>query len=441
MQVLTDIFHAINNVLWGSVMVIVLLGTGCYLTIRLRFLQVFKMPAMIKQVVGPLFKKNERQPSGMTSFQALATSIAAQVGTGNLAGVATAIASGGPGSIVWMWISSFLGMATIFSEAVLAQLFKVKSGNQAYGGPAFYISMGLNQRWLAGFFAVAVVLALGLIGNMVQSNSIAAAFSTAFPIRSSTIGILLVVFVGLIIFGGVNRIASVAEKVIPFMALFYIIGCIVILVMHVDALLPGIRLMINDAFSSEAAGGGLLGATVKEAIRYGISRGLFTNEAGMGSTPHAHAAADVNHPVEQGFVAMLGVLIDTLLICTLTALVIISTGAFTTDETSIALTQEGFMRGFGAFGQYFIAISLLFFSFTTILGWYYYGETNVRFLFGNRTVLYRCLVLGFVFIGTQLKIGLVWEIADTLNAFMILPNVMALLALSGLVAKTLKSYR
>lgn len=425
-------------------MLLFLLGTGVWLTLHLGFIQVRFLGEGFKKTFAPLFKKD--QEDGINSFKALATSISAQVGTGNLAGVATAIASGGPGAIFWMWISSFFGMATIFAESVLAQTYKKKQGEQPVGGPAFYIKYGLGSKWLAGFFAIAIIIALGFVGNMVQSNAITVAMNQTLNADSFGVnlllGVLVAFFVGLILFGGIQRIANFAGNVVPVMALLYIIGSVVIVVLYWDQLLPTLSLIVNAAINPNAAAGGVLGATVKEAVRYGIARGLFSNEAGMGSTPHAHAVAKVKHPAEQGLVAMVGVFIDTVIICTLTALVVIMTDAHKTDLEASAITQEGFARGLGEFGIPFIAVCLLFFAFTTILGWAYFGEVNVRFLFGEKGVpLYRAIVLLFVIVGAIVKVEFVWQVADTFNALMVLPNILALLLLTKVVKRSWKEYR
>ncbi|WP_226582214.1 alanine/glycine:cation symporter family protein [Halobacillus litoralis] len=444
MQPLTDIFIEINNFLWGPIMLLFLLGTGVWLTLQLRFIQVRYLGRGFKQTFAPLFKKEKEE--GIHSFKALATSISAQVGTGNLAGVATAIAAGGPGAIFWMWISSFFGMATIFAEAVLAQIYKVKKGDQTHGGPAYYIRDGLGSKWLAGFFAIAIIIALGFVGNMVQSNAIATAMNEAIGTTSFslnlTLGIVIAVLIGLILFGGINRISTFAGNVVPVMALLYIIGSLVIMVQYWDQVLPTLQLIVQAAISPEAAGGGVLGATIKEAIRYGIARGLFSNEAGMGSTPHAHAVANVKRPSQQGLVAMVGVFIDTVIICTMTAMVILLTNAHQAGLEGSAITQEGFARGLGEFGIPFIAICLLFFAFTTILGWAFFGEVNVKFLFGEKAVpVYRFIVLVFIVLGAIVQVEFVWQMADTFNALMVIPNLIAVLALTKLVKTTWKNDR
>ncbi|SHI15240.1 alanine/glycine:cation symporter family protein [Sporanaerobacter acetigenes] len=436
------IIKTVNDYLWGYILIFLLVGTGIYFSIKLRFPQIRQINRGMKQVFGGIFKKGEKaDKDGMTSFQALATAIAAQVGTGNLAGVATAIASGGPGAIFWMWISAFFGMSTIFAEAVLAQIYKEKIDGEITGGPAYYISKGAKSKGLAVFFSIAIIIALGFVGNMVQSNSIAAAANRAFGINKIWIGIFTAIVAGMILIGGITRIASFTELVVPFMAVLYIVGSLIIIIINYRQIIPAFRSIFVGAFSPQAIAGGVLGVTIKEAIRYGVSRGLFSNEAGMGSTPHAHAVAKVNHPGEQGLVAMVGVFIDTVVICTMTALVIITTGVYTSGATGPELTQMAFTAGFGKYGNPFIAISLFFFAFSTIIGWYFFGEANIRFLFGKGGIkYYRIIVLLFVVFGSILEVELVWSIADMFNGLMIIPNLIALFILSSKVSESLKDF-
>lgn len=441
-ELLLSYLDKINSVLWGPLMLFFLLGTGVLFTFKLRFLQVTKLGLAFKQI----FKADDDDggAEGMSPFQSLSTAIAAQVGTGNLAGVATAIAAGGPGSIFWMWISGFFGMGTIFGEAVLAQLFNEERGGELTGGPAYYISKGLKNKYLAGFFAVSIVLALGIMGNMVQSNSIAVAMRNVVPIPSLIIGIIIAILSGIVLVGGVTRIGAFTEKVVPFMAAFYILGGFIIVCINIDQLLPALKMIVYGAFNPRAATGGFIGATVKETVRYGIARGLFSNEAGMGSTPHAHAVAKVKHPVQQGMVSMLGVIVDTGVVCTITALVILTTGAFETGLTGAELTQKGFHLGFsfmGNFGMAFIAICLFFFAFSTIIGWYFFGEQNIKYLFGQKGVkFYRPLVLIGIAVAPLLDVELVWSLADSFNALMVVPNLIALVGLAGLVVTALNEF-
>ncbi len=436
------VIEFINSVLWGPIMLVLLLGTGIYFSFRMRFLQIRKFKVAFGRVFGNAFKKNENDKGGLSSFQALTTSIAAQIGTGNIAGVATAIASGGPGAVFWMWMSAFFGMATIFSEAVLAQKFRTKKDGVVVGGPAYYISEGLGMRWLAVFFSIAIILALGFMGNMVQSNSIAVAMNNAFGINQTVMGVIIAVLTALIVIGGVKRIGKVTEYLVPIMAAFYLVGGFIILCMNLTEILPAFRDIFVGAFNPQAVGGGILGAGVKEAFRYGVARGIFSNEAGLGSTPHAHAVADVKHPAQQGLVAMIAVFIDTIVVCTMTALVILVTKADYLSATGAELAQNAFATGFGASaGPAFLAISLFFFAFSTVIGWYFFAEANVRFLFGKRLILpFQILVLCFVIFGTSLKVNLVWALADLFNGLMIIPNLIAVLALSGLAIKILADY-
>lgn len=433
---------AVNGFLWDKFLIYALLGTGIYYTFRLGIPQISKVGTGFKQAFGGIFKKDKKADAdGMTSFQALATAVAAQVGTGNLAGVATAIAAGGPGAIFWMWVSAILGMATNFGEAVLAQKYADRSGNEVTGGPAYYLSKGVKSKFLAGFFAVTIIIALGFVGNMVQSNSIATAVNSAFGVNKIIVGVITAIFAGLILIGGMSRIASFAELVVPFMALLYIIGSFVIVVKNPSAIGPAFKSIFAGAFTTQAAVGGALGVTMKQAARYGIARGLFSNEAGMGSTPHAHAVAKVDHPAQQGMVAMVGVIIDTLVICTVTALINLVTGANTLGLTGIEMTQKAFQLGLGNFGLAFVAISLFFFAFTTIIGWYFFGEANIKYLFGSKAInVYRLVVLGFIILGSFMKVDVVWSMADMFNGLMVIPNLIGLLILSPQAAAILRDY-
>lgn len=445
MDSLLNFITALNEMLWSTVLLFLLLGTGIFFTIRLKFVQIRKFGEGFKRVFGGLSLKGKKAgEDGMSSFQAVATAIAAQVGTGNLAGAATAIAAGGPGAIFWMWMSAFLGMATIYAEAVLSQLFKTRVDGEITGGPAYYISSGIKNhrlgKFLAGFFAVSCILALGFMGNAVQANSISDAFNNAFGISPLIVGIIVALLGGFVFFGGMGRIASVTEKIVPFMAGTYIIVAFVIIIMNGSEIIPALKAIFIGAFNPEAVMGGTIGITIKQAIRYGVSRGLFSNEAGMGSTPHAHAVAKVDHPSDQGAVAIVSVFIDTFVILTLTALVIITSGALKVEGlTGIKLTQKAFELSLGTFGDGFIAVCLLFFAFSTIIGWYFFGEANIKYLFGKKALnVYRVLVMIIVIIGSTLKVDLVWQLADTFNGLMVIPNLIALLALNSLVFKTMR---
>lgn len=440
MQWIEAVVDGFKNFLWDYFLLILLLGTGIYFTIRLKFVQVTRFGAALRDMVKKCRLSGDRAGAGgMSSFQSLMTAIAAQVGTGNLAGAATAIVLGGPGAIFWMWVSAFFGMATIFAEATLAQKFKKDDQGEVTGGPVYYIRAAFRGKLgkvLASVFSVLLIIALGFIGNMVQSNSISAAFHQAFGLSGPVVGIAVAVLAGFVFLGGVKRIASLTEKLVPLMAVLYIVGCVVVLAVNWQQLGNAFALIFKGAFTPEAALGGAAGIGIKEAIRYGVARGLFSNEAGMGSTPHAHALAKVKHPCEQGSVAMMGVFVDTFVILTLTALVILTSGLFTAGYDGIALTQEAFSQNFGWFGELFIAVCLLFFAFSTIIGWYFFGEQNVRYLFGKKAVkVYAVLVMLFIVLGSALKVQLVWDLADVCNGLMVVPNLLGVIALSGVVRK------
>ena len=441
MDQLAVLVSDISGFVWNNLLLYLLVLTGVLFSIRTRFVQVRHLGTGFKRMFGS-FSLNGKKADheGMSSFQALTTAIAAQVGTGNITGCATALASGGPGAIFWMWLSAFFGMSTIYSEAVLAQKYKtVGEDGHVTGGPIYYIKArfkGGFGTFLAGFFSIAIIFALGFAGNMVQSNSIGDSFYNAFGISPLIVGVICAAIAAFIFLGGVKRIASVTEKLVPVMALFYILGCTVILVINHAALIESIKSIFIGAFQPQALAGGIAGVTVKEAMRYGVARGLFSNEAGMGSTPHAHALAKVKKPQDQGIIAMVGVFIDTFIILTLTALVILTSGALSTGATGSVLAQTAFNQAFGQFGSVFIAICMLFFAFSTIIGWYFFGEVNVKALFGKKAVkIYAALVVVCVILGSSLKVDLVWNLSDLFNGLMVFPNLIALIALSGVVAK------
>ena len=445
MDFLNQLVNDANSVLWGVFFLIPLLcGTGIFYTFKLRFVQIRKFGLAARFLLGgaSLFGKRADK-SGMSSFQALATAVAAQVGTGNVAGTATALVAGGPGSLFWLWVAAFFGMATIFAEAVLAQTYRTKdSHGHTVGGPAYYITLGMGEKWrpLAVFFSIAIIIALGCIGNMVQSNSIANAMQTAFSMPAFVTGGICALLAGVVFFGGVGRIASVTEKIVPFMAAVYLIGGCYVIGTHLGEVIPAFKLIFQAAFDPESVMGGALGLTVAKAMQFGVARGLFSNEAGMGSTPHAHAVARVEHPAEQGLVAMFGVF-TTVVIVTFTGIVILVTGVLDFKTTGIALTQQAYTVGLGSVGMSFVAVCLFFFAFSTIIGWYFFGEQNVRFLFKGRGVMgYRLLVCGFIVLGATLKVDLVWVLADMFNALMVIPNLIALIALHKVVGNTLDDF-
>ena len=446
MEAVTEVVSKASDYLWNVILIILLCGTGIYFTIRLKFIQIRKFGEGFKLVFGNISLKGEKGKNGeMTTFQSLATAIAAQVGTGNLAGAATALIGGGPGAIFWMWVSAFFGMSTIYAEATLAQQYKVKKDGEVTGGPVYYIRAafkGTFGKALAAIFAILIVLA----GNMVQSNSIGAAFSEVFSARNIEIpsivfGLILAAVIGFIFLGGVNRLASVVEKIVPIMAGIYIVGSLVLILMNITALPGAIKMIFVGAFNPEAVVGAGAGIAVREAIRFGVARGLFSNEAGMGSTPHAHARAKVENPHKQGLAAMISVFIDTFIILNLTVFSILTTGVLDSGKEGTALTQAAFTKGFGNFGDIFVAVCLLFFAFSTILGWHFFGEVNVKYLFGEKAAkFYSILVIGFVIVGSTLKVQLVWSLSDFFNGLMVIPNAIALWALSGVVVKICKQY-
>ena len=439
MTIFTAAIEQASDILWNSLLLFLLVGTGVFFTIRLRGVQLRRFGEGVHRVFGNFTLRGKKaDDQGMSSFQALATAIAAQVGTGNITGCATALVSGGPGALFWVWVSAFFGMATIYAEAVLAQRYRTTVNGKVTGGPAYYIRAafkGTFGKVLAGVFSVLIILALGFMGNMVQSNSIGDAFHNAFGMSHLAVGIVVAVIAAFIFLGGVQRIAAVTEKIVPIMAAFYIVGCVVILVMNYKTLPNAFTQIFVLAFNPQAMAGGVAGVTVQQAMRFGVARGLFSNEAGMGSTPHAHALAKVNHPREQGAVAILGVFIDTFVVLTLTGLVLITSGLIPEGLTGTALTQAAFSQAFGGFGPVFIAICMFFFAFSTIIGWYFFGQSNFKALFGEKALpVYSIIVVVFILVGSTLKVDLVWAMADFFNGLMAVPNLLALLALSGVVA-------
>ncbi|GAA0715225.1 sodium:alanine symporter family protein [Paraclostridium ghonii] len=449
MDLLTKIVEGVNGILWDkNILLFLLVGTGIWYTFQLRFIQITGFGEGFRRTFGGLFKKSEKaDKDGMSQFQSLATAVAAQVGTGNLAGAATAIAVGGPGSIFWMWVSAFFGMATIYAEATLAQKYKkIGEDNTVTGGPVYYIEAAFKGKFgkvLASLFAVFIILALGFMGNAVQSNSIAAAFDTAFGISPIVVGVILAALSMLIFSGGISRIAKVTETIVPIMALFYIIGALIVILVNFRNIPLAFEEIFVGAFAPQSIAGGVVGATVQKAMSKGVARGLFSNEAGMGSTPHAHAVAKVDYPPEQGFVAMMGVFIDTFVILNLTALVIITTRSVTPDGSLMGtvLTQAGFSSVFGKFGDIFIAICMFFFAFSTIIGWYFFGEANIKYLFGPKAVkFYGILVAICVLLGTLGEVSIVWTMSDMFNGLMVIPNLIGLLALTGVVKSVHNDY-
>ena len=456
MDALLKLVQTINMYLSDYILIILLVGCGLYFTIRTRFVQVRCFGEGMHHVFGGIFaKKADGSKGGLSSFQALTTAIAAQVGTGNIVGACGAILIGGPGAIFWMWIIAFFGMATIYSEAVLAQKTRVTHADGSVaGGPVYYIKQAFKGKFgsfLAGFFSVAIILALGFMGCMVQSNSIAEACTNAFGIPGWVMGVVVSVVAVLIFIGGVKRIGSVTEKLVPVMATLYIVGGLVVLIARIQYIPETFGMIFKYAFRPDALIGGSIGYALKQAISQGVKRGLFSNEAGMGSTPHAHAMANVKEPHEQGVVAMIGVFIDTFVVLTITALVVISTlyagggvlaagAAEGVSKTNMAQLAFSSVMGSGL-GNGFVAVCLLFFAFSTIIGWNFFGRINVHYLFGKKAdKVYSVIAIAFIFLGSLLSNDLVWELTDTFNQLMVIPNVMALVALSGLVIAEAKKH-
>ena len=446
METLNNIVLTIQNYMSNYVLIIALLGAGLWFSFRLGFIQVRGFGEGMRRTFGGLFsKKGEAGADGMSSFQALATAIAAQVGTGNIAGAATALAIGGPGAIFWMWIAAFLGMATIYAAAIMAQKYKtVGADGQVTGGPVYYIRAafkGTFGKVLAGIFAILITLALGFMGNAVQSNSIAASFHTAFGIPQWIMGLVVAVIAIFVFMGGMKRIAKVTETIVPFMAALYIIGSLIVIIYNYKNIPYAFASIFIGAFSPSSVVGGAAGATVKLALTKGVARGLFSNEAGMGSTPHAHAVAKVDHPVEQGFVAMTGVFIDTFVVLNLTALVILTTKSIPSGKTGAELSQYAFSTLYGKGGDIFVAICMFFFAFSTIIGWYFFGQANIKYLFGPKAVkIYSVAAAVCVFLGSLAEVDLVWNMADCFNSLMVVPNILALFALSKVISQVHEDY-
>ena len=460
-SVLFPIVCKVNEYLSNYILVFLLIGVGLWYSIKTRFVQIRCFGEGMRKVFGNLTLKGRRHDSGMSSFQALATAIAAQVGTGNIVGASGAILTGGPGAIFWMWVIAFFGMATIYAEATLAQKTRiVDPDGSVRGGPVYYITTAFKGgfgKFLAGFFAIAIVLALGFMGCMVQSNSIGSTMNTAFGIPTWVSGVILVVICAVIFLGGVQRLAAVTEKIVPVMAGIFLLGGLVILAARIIYIPATFAMIFKYAFQPQAIIGGGFGYAIKTAISQGAKRGLFSNEAGMGSTPHAHAQANVAHPHDQGVVAMIGVFIDTFVVLTLNALVIISTlytadgplaecgaAAASTTLTKANLAQTAFGTVFGEkFGAMFVAVCLFFFAFSTVLSWNLFGKINANYLFGRKnprrcTVVYSIIALAFVFVGTLASNDLVWELTDMFNNLMVIPNAIALFALTGMVVSMCK---
>ncbi|MDB2792359.1 sodium:alanine symporter family protein [Clostridioides difficile] len=438
---LIDILNKVDAFIWGPPLLVLLVGTGILLTVKLGVVQITKLPRALKLI----FSAENKGSGDVSSFAALCTALAATVGTGNIVGVATAIKAGGPGALFWMWIAAFFGMATKYSEGVLAIKYRTKDKNgQVSGGPMYYIVNGMGEKWrpLAIFFAISgILVALLGIGTFTQVNSITDAINNSFGIDPRITGVVLAVFVALVVFGGLKSISNVATKIVPFMAVIYVVICGIILISFWNKIPETFMLIIKSAFTPTAATGGFLGATMSLAIRNGIARGVFSNESCLGSAPIAAAAAKTEWPAEQGLISMTGTFIDTIIICTLTGFSLVISGVWCSDLNGAVMTQAAFNGAIPTFGPILLTVSLTLFAFTTILGWSYYGERCFEFLFGVKGMNgYRTVFVAMVLLGAFLKLEVVWIIADIVNGLMAIPNLIALLALSPIIVSETKKY-
>ncbi|ENY8338319.1 alanine/glycine:cation symporter family protein [Clostridioides difficile] len=438
---LIDILNKVDAFIWGPPLLVLLVGTGILLTVKLGVVQITKLPRALKLI----FSAENKGSGDVSSFAALCTALAATVGTGNIVGVATAIKAGGPGALFWMWIAAFFGMATKYSEGVLAIKYRTKDKNgQVSGGPMYYIVNGMGEKWrpLAIFFAISgILVALLGIGTFTQVNSITDAINNSLGIDPRITGVVLAVFVALVVFGGLKSISNVATKIVPFMAVIYVVICGIILISFWNKIPETFMLIIKSAFTPTAATGGFLGATMSLAIRNGIARGVFSNESGLGSAPIAAAAAKTEWPAEQGLISMTGTFIDTIIICTLTGFSLVISGVWCSDLNGAVMTQAAFNGAIPTFGPILLTVSLTLFAFTTILGWSYYGERCFEFLFGVKGMNgYRTVFVAMVLLGAFLKLEVVWIIADIVNGLMAIPNLIALLALSPIIVSETKKY-
>lgn len=433
------IIQTLNGVFWGWLVAGILLTTGIFFTIRLKFPQVRYFPRLFGNLIASM-----KAEGGVSGFGALCAALGGQVGTGSLVGVATALASGGPGAVFWMWVTAILGMPISFSEAVLAQLFKVKNSDGTYrGGPAYYMEKGLKNKVLAALFSISIIIGIGFFYAMIQSNSISMALSGVVNIPPVVAGIILVILVALVIFGGVKRLSEVSSYIVPFMALGYIIIALFVVVINIDKLPQIFALIFKSAFTFRSAAGGVLGYTIKEAFRYGIARGLFSNDAGNGTAPSMHASATVKHPVNQGLAAMLGTFITTIIICSCTAFCILFTGALDSGETGINLTQVAFGNALGGWGKWIVFLAMFLFGFTTLLADVYYGEVNLQWFFKKNPkviTVYRIICCGLIILGSAVPVTALWELVDFASAFMVFFNVIALIGLSKYVIYIFKDY-
>ena len=440
MESLKTLFDTLGGWVWGPYMLVLLVGTGVYLTVRLMGIQFTLLPFALKQAFTPQKKtEGETQEGDISHFGALMTALSATIGTGNIAGVSTAVVVGGPGAVFWMWITAIFGMATKYGEGVLAVKYRIQnSKGEMSGGPMYYIERGMKQKWLAILFAGFATIASFGIGSSVQSNSVAQSIHASFGIDGWITGVVLTVFTAVVILGGIKSISKVSSVIVPFMAVFYVLGGLIIILLNLDALMPALELIFSDAFTGNAVAGGALGTV----IRYGVARGVFSNEAGMGSAPIAAAAAKTDHPVRQALVSMTGTFLDTIVVCSITGIVLVMGNMYMDGETGAALTTHTFNKMLPGPGGWIVTFGLIFFAYSTILGWCYYGEKCATYLFGDKCItIYRVIYVATVMLGTVASLDLVWAAADTFNGLMAIPNLIALLALSGVIIKETKDFK
>ena len=440
MDSLKTLFDTLGGWVWGPYMLVLLVGTGVYLTVRLMGIQFTLLPFALKQAFTPQKKvEGEKQEGDISHFGALMTALSATIGTGNIAGVATAVVVGGPGAVFWMWITAIFGMATKYGEGVLAVKYRVQnSKGEMSGGPMYYIERGMKKKWLAMLFAGFATIASFGIGSSVQSNSVAQSIHASFGIDGWITGVVLTVFTAVVILGGIKSISKVSSVIVPFMAVFYVLGGLIIILLNLDGLMPALQLIFSDAFTGDAVAGGALGTV----IRYGVARGVFSNEAGMGSAPIAAAAARTDHPVRQALVSMTGTFLDTIVVCSITGIVLVMGNMYMDGETGAALTTHTFDKLLPGPGGWIVTFGLIFFAYSTILGWCYYGEKCATYLFGDKCITpYRVIYVATVMMGTVASLDLVWAAADTFNGLMAIPNLIALLALSGVIIKETKDFK
>lgn len=438
MEVINNVIVSFNDFLWGYILIILLIGTGLLFSFKTKFVQ-FRYIKEMFRLLGDGIGKSNKEKGGVSSFQAFCISTASRVGTGNIAGVAIAVAVGGPGAVFWMWIIALIGSASSFVESTLAQIYKVKDKDSFRGGPAYYMEKGLGKRWLGIIFSILITICFGFVFNAVQANTVSIAFSNAFGLSRAAIGIILAIVTALVIFGGIHRVAKVSEIIVPVLAVLYILIALIVIVLNLTEIPSVLKLIFESAFGIKQLTAGGLGA----AVMQGIKRGLFSNEAGMGSAPNAAATADVSHPVKQGLIQTLGVFTDTLLICSCTAFIILVSGQYADSTlTGIELTQQALVSEIGSFGAYFIAICILLFAFSSIVGNFYYGQTNIEFMNSKKWLLnaYRILVIGMVLFGSLAKVDLVWNLADLFMGLMAILNIITILFLGKYAFLALKDY-